>query len=103
MTMSTFDIVPTLRPDTERFWFGGRSGSASSWKRVVHREVRSTARCRARPGRSTIAPEDARPALAKRLVALSKDGVLDEEYLAVGGLIHLRLLAIRATEIARGY
>jgi hypothetical protein len=54
------------------------------------------------PGRSTIAPDDARPALAKRLVALTKDGVRDEERLAVGGLIHLRLLAIRA-EIARGY
>ena len=55
-----------------------------------------------RPGRSTIAPEDARPVLAKRLVALSKDGVRDEERLAVGGLIHLRLLAVRA-ETARGY
>jgi len=55
-----------------------------------------------RPGRSTIAPEDARPALAKRLVSLAKDGVRDEKRLAVGGLIHLRLLAVRA-EIARGY
>jgi hypothetical protein len=55
-----------------------------------------------RPGRSTIAPEDARPALAKRLVALSKDGVRDEERLAIGGLIHLRLLAVRS-EVARGY
>jgi hypothetical protein len=55
-----------------------------------------------RPGRSTIDPQHARPALAKQLVALSKDGVRDEERLAVGGLIHLRLLAVRA-EIARGY
>jgi hypothetical protein len=55
-----------------------------------------------RPGRPTVDPEYARPALAKRLVALSKEGVRDEERLAVGGLIHLRLLAVRA-EIARGY
>ena len=55
-----------------------------------------------RPGRSTLDPEDARRALAKQLVALLKDGVRDEERLAVGGLIYLRLLAVRA-EIARGY
>ena len=55
-----------------------------------------------RPGRSTVDPEYARAALAKRLVALSREGVRDEDRLAIGGLIHLRLLAIRA-EIARGY
>lgn len=55
-----------------------------------------------RAGRPTVEAEYARPALARRLVSLSKEGVRDENRLAIGGLIHLRLLAVRA-EIARGY
>ena len=55
-----------------------------------------------RTGRPTVEAAHARPALARRLVSLSKEGVHDENRLAIGGLIHLRLLAVRA-EIARGY
>jgi hypothetical protein len=42
-----------------------------------------------RPGRVTIAPEVARPALANHLVDMAKDGTFDEGALAAGGLLHL--------------
>ena len=42
-----------------------------------------------RPGRVTIASEEARPALANHLVQMAKDGVTDEGALAAGGLLHL--------------
>jgi hypothetical protein len=42
-----------------------------------------------RPGRATIAPEVARPALATHLVEMAKDGTVDEGALAAGGLLHL--------------
>jgi hypothetical protein len=42
-----------------------------------------------RPGRATIAAELARPALAKHLVEMAKDGTADEGALAAGGLLHL--------------
>ena len=42
-----------------------------------------------RPGRVTIAPEIARPALATHLVAMAKDGTAEEGALAAGGLLHL--------------
>ena len=42
-----------------------------------------------RPGRVTIAPEIARPALATHLVAMAKDGTSEEGALAAGGLLHL--------------
>ena len=42
-----------------------------------------------RPGRATIAPEIARPALATHLVAMAKDGTVEEGALAAGGLLHL--------------
>jgi hypothetical protein len=42
-----------------------------------------------RPGRVTIAPELARPALANHLVQMAKDGVMDEGQLAAGGVLHL--------------
>ncbi|HEV7601840.1 MAG TPA: hypothetical protein VGO49_16490 [Bradyrhizobium sp.] len=42
-----------------------------------------------RPGRITIAPEIARPALAAHLVAMAKDGTIEEGALAAGGLLHL--------------
>jgi hypothetical protein len=42
-----------------------------------------------RPGRPTIAPEMARPALATNLVEMAKDGTLEEGALAAGGLLHL--------------
>jgi hypothetical protein len=42
-----------------------------------------------RPGRVTIAPEVARPALADHLVQMAKDGVMDEGQLAAGGVLHL--------------
>jgi hypothetical protein len=42
-----------------------------------------------RPGRLTIAPEAARPALATHLVEMAKDGTLDEGALAASGLLHL--------------
>jgi hypothetical protein len=42
-----------------------------------------------RPGRTTIAPDIARPALATYLVAMAKDGTVEEGALAAGGLLHL--------------
>ena len=42
-----------------------------------------------RPGRVTIAPELARPALATHLVEMAKDGTVEEGALAAGGLLHL--------------
>jgi hypothetical protein len=42
-----------------------------------------------RPGRVTIAPEIARPALATHLVQMAKDGTVEEGALAAGGLLHL--------------
>ena len=42
-----------------------------------------------RPGRVTIAPEVARPALATHLVQMAKDGMVEEGALAAGGLLHL--------------
>lgn len=42
-----------------------------------------------RPGRVTLAPEVARPALANHLVKLAKDGVNEEGELAGGGVAHL--------------
>jgi hypothetical protein len=42
-----------------------------------------------RPGRVTIAPEAARPALASHLVEMAKDGTVEEGALAAGGLLHL--------------
>ena len=42
-----------------------------------------------RPGRVTIAPEVARPALATHLVQMVKDGTVEEGALAAGGLLHL--------------
>jgi hypothetical protein len=42
-----------------------------------------------RPGRVTIAPEVARPALAQHLVQMAKDGTVEEGALAAGGLLHL--------------
>jgi hypothetical protein len=42
-----------------------------------------------RPGRVTISPEIARPALAKYLVRRAKDGVTEEDRLTGGGLMYL--------------
>jgi hypothetical protein len=42
-----------------------------------------------RPGRVTIAPEIARPALAAHLVEMAKAGTVDEGALAAGGLLQL--------------
>jgi hypothetical protein len=42
-----------------------------------------------RPGRVTIAPDVARPALATHLVQMARDGVVEEGALAAGGLLHL--------------
>jgi hypothetical protein len=42
-----------------------------------------------RPGRVTIAPEVARPALAQHLVQMARDGTVEEGALAAGGLLHL--------------
>jgi hypothetical protein len=42
-----------------------------------------------RPGRVTIAPEVARPALAMHLVEMAKAGTVDEGALAAGGLLQL--------------
>ena len=42
-----------------------------------------------RPGRDTISPDIARPALATHLVQMAKDGVTDEDELATGGVLHL--------------
>jgi len=42
-----------------------------------------------RPGRATIAPDVARPALANHLVEMAQDGTVDEGALAAGGLLHL--------------
>jgi hypothetical protein len=45
------------------------------------------------PGRyATISEEIARPTLSKRLVAMAKQGVTDEDDLAAGGFLHLILL-----------
>jgi hypothetical protein len=41
------------------------------------------------PGRVTIPPDIARPALANQLVKMAKDGVTDESKLAAGGVLHL--------------
>jgi len=46
-----------------------------------------------RSARLTISRDVARTELARKLVKLSKDGVLDEESLAQVGLSHLRLLS----------
>jgi hypothetical protein len=42
-----------------------------------------------RPGRVTIAPEVARPALATHLVEMAKAGTVEEGALAAAGLLHL--------------
>jgi hypothetical protein len=42
-----------------------------------------------RPGRVTISPDVARPALASHLVKMAKNGVDDESKLAAGGVLHL--------------
>ena len=42
-----------------------------------------------RPGRVTLAPEVARPALATHLVQMARDGTFEEGALAAGGLLHL--------------
>ncbi|MHB8269037.1 hypothetical protein [Bradyrhizobium sp.] len=42
-----------------------------------------------RPGRVTIAPEVARPALASHLVEMAKAGTVDEGALAAAGLLQL--------------
>jgi hypothetical protein len=42
-----------------------------------------------RPGRVTIAPDVARPALATHLVQMARDGTVEEGALAAGGLLHL--------------
>lgn len=42
-----------------------------------------------RPGRVTIAPDVARPALANHLVEMAKQGTLEEGALAAAGLLHL--------------
>jgi len=42
-----------------------------------------------RPGRITIAPDVARPALANHLVEMAKQGTLEEGALAAAGLLHL--------------
>jgi len=42
-----------------------------------------------RPGRVTLAPEVARPALATHLVQMARDGTVEEGALAAGGLLHL--------------
>lgn len=41
------------------------------------------------PGRLTISPDIARPALANHLVRMAKDGVVDESKLAAGGVLYL--------------
>ena len=42
-----------------------------------------------RPGRVTLAPEVARPALATHLVQMARDGTVEQGALAAGGLLHL--------------
>ena len=42
-----------------------------------------------RPGRVTVAPDIARPALANHLVELARSGNRDEVKLAASGLLHL--------------
>ena len=41
------------------------------------------------PGRVTVSPDIGRAALAKHLVKMAKDGVVDESRLAAGGVLHL--------------
>ena len=42
-----------------------------------------------RPGRPTMSPDIARPALANQLVQMANDGATDEGKLAAGGVLHL--------------
>lgn len=42
-----------------------------------------------RPGRVTIASEQARPALAKHLVEMMRAGLTDESQLSASGVLHL--------------
>lgn len=42
-----------------------------------------------RPGRLTIAPEVARPALANHLVEMARGGLTDEGPLSASGVLHL--------------
>jgi hypothetical protein len=49
------------------------------------------------PGRPTIAAEIARPALAKQLVEMARDGIIEEGPLAAGGLLHLISLTPEAS------
>lgn len=48
-----------------------------------------------RSARLTLSQDVARTELARKLVKLSKDGVLDEESLAKAGLSHLRQLTLK--------
>jgi hypothetical protein len=48
-----------------------------------------------RSGRVTVSQDIARTELARRLVALSKEGVRDEGSLAKAGLSHLRQLTLK--------
>ena len=41
------------------------------------------------PGRLTISPDIARPALANHLVRMARDSVTDESKLAASGVLHL--------------
>jgi hypothetical protein len=54
-------------------------------------------RCYYRPSRfGAISENDARPALAKHLIALAKEGVVSVEALAEGGFLHLLSLTPEA-------
>lgn len=52
------------------------------------------------PGRPTIDAEVARPALAKQLVEMARDGVVEEGALAAGGLLHLISLTPDAPDVS---
>ena len=47
------------------------------------------------PGRVTVLPDIARPALASHLVQMANDGVAEESKLAEGGVLYLNSLAPR--------
>jgi hypothetical protein len=70
---------------------------------IVHLLARAFDRAWTRyyvPGRATISPQEARPALANHLVELAKAGTVEEDVLAECGLLHLVSLASETPDIS---
>jgi hypothetical protein len=70
---------------------------------IVHLLARAFDRAWTRyyvPGRVTISPLEARPALANHLVELAKAGTLEEDVLAEGGLLYLVSLVSETPDIS---